>query len=69
MAQDEKRFTVAGTDIEEVKKKNADSGMSYNEAKEWLALTTGGRGTNIYSDTDVEEVKRQNNLSQQRTGK
>ncbi|KQL50841.1 hypothetical protein AN964_24825 [Heyndrickxia shackletonii] len=51
-------FTVAGTNIDEVKRKNAQSGMSYNEVKEWLARTTGGRGTAIYSDTDVEEVKR-----------
>ena len=50
-------FTVAGTNIEEVKRKNAQSGMSYNEVKEWLAKTTGGRGTANYSDTDAEEVK------------
>lgn len=30
-------LTVAGTDIEEVKKKNAESGMTYNEVKEMLA--------------------------------
>ena len=55
-----KQFTIAGTDINEVKSKNANSGMSYNEVKEWLAKTTGGHGTSIYSDTDVEEVKRKN---------
>jgi len=53
-------YTVAGTNIDEVKRKNAESGMSYNEVKELLARTTGGRGTAIYSDTDVEEVKRKN---------
>ncbi|MGV3465026.1 MAG: gamma-type small acid-soluble spore protein [Heyndrickxia sp.] len=53
-------FTVAGTNIEEVKRKNAESGMSYNEVKEMLAKTTGGRGTAIYSDTDVEQVMRKN---------
>lgn len=51
-------FTVVGTNIEEVKRKNAESGMSYNEVKDWLARTTGGRGTAIYSNTDVEEIKR-----------
>ncbi|WP_196493743.1 hypothetical protein [Ornithinibacillus caprae] len=29
--------TVAGTDIEEVKRLNQNSGLSYNEAKELLA--------------------------------
>jgi len=53
-------FTVAGTNIEEVKKLNAHSGMSYNEVKAWLAQTTGGQGTGMYSDTNVEEVKRRN---------
>ncbi|MBS4209425.1 gamma-type small acid-soluble spore protein [Bacillus sp. FJAT-50079] len=56
-------FTVAGTNINEVKRKNEQSGMSYNEVKEWLAQTTGGKGTTIYSDTDVEEVKRKNRQS------
>ncbi|MGD6901756.1 hypothetical protein [Bacillus infantis] len=32
-----KRYTAAGTDIEEVKKKNAASGLSYNEVKRQLA--------------------------------
>ncbi|MFD1849298.1 gamma-type small acid-soluble spore protein [Oceanobacillus bengalensis] len=50
-------FTVAGTNIEEVKRKNENSGMSYNEVKEFIANTTGGIGTGIYSDTNVEEVK------------
>ncbi|MBS4174816.1 gamma-type small acid-soluble spore protein [Bacillus sp. FJAT-49736] len=54
-------FTVAGTNIDEVKRKNAQSGMSYNEVKEWLASTTGGRETAIYSDTNVDEVKRKIN--------
>lgn len=50
-------FTVVGTNIDEVKRQNEQSGLSYNEIKELLAKTTGGRGTGIYSDTDVEEVK------------
>ncbi|MFC4410118.1 hypothetical protein ACFOZY_06655 [Chungangia koreensis] len=31
------KYTEAGTDIEEVKKRNAESGMTYNEVKEMLA--------------------------------
>lgn len=53
-------YTIAGTNIDEVKRKNAQSGMSYNEVKEWMAKTTGGHGTAIYSNTDIEEVKRKN---------
>ncbi|CAM3181117.1 gamma-type small acid-soluble spore protein [Filibacter tadaridae] len=52
-------YTVTGTNIEEVKRQNDNSGLSYNEAKELLAKS-GGHGTAIYSDTNVEEVKRKN---------
>ncbi|RDU38908.1 gamma-type small acid-soluble spore protein [Neobacillus piezotolerans] len=58
MEQNNKNFTSVGTDIDEVKRLNAESGLSYNEVKELLAKT-GGKGTALYSDTDVEEVKRQ----------
>lgn len=54
-----KNFTKVGTDIEEVKLKNANSGMSYNEAKEYLARTTEGRGTAQYSTTNTEEVRQE----------
>lgn len=54
------KYTVVGTDIEAVKEQARKSGLSYNEAKEWIAKTTGGRGTAKYSDTDIEAVRRQN---------
>ena len=47
-------YTVAGTNINQVKKLNDQSGMSYNEVKEWMAKNTGGHGTADYSNTDVE---------------
>ena len=50
--------TVSGTDIGEGKRKNAASGLSYNEVKEILAKT-GGHGTSVYSDTNIEQVKNQ----------
>lgn len=50
-------YTVSGTNIDEVKRKNENSGMSYNEVKNYLAQTTGGHGTAMYSDTNVEEMK------------
>ncbi|MCA1026161.1 MULTISPECIES: hypothetical protein [Cytobacillus] len=37
MSSKEKRFTVAGTDINEVKRLNQQSGLSYNEVKALLA--------------------------------
>jgi hypothetical protein len=53
---DQKEYTEVGTDINEVKRKNAESGLSYNEVKALLAQS-GGKGTDQYSNTDVEEVK------------
>lgn len=59
MESKNEKYTVAGTDIEAVKEQARRSGLSYNEAKEWIAKKTGGRNTYIYSDTDVETVKKQ----------
>lgn len=55
----ETQFTSSGTNIDEVKRKNAASGLSYNEVKELLAKN-GGQGTAIYSDTNIQEVKMEN---------
>lgn len=52
----EGQFTVSGTDIHEVKQKNTEAGLSYNEVKALLAKQ-GGQGTAIYSDTNIDEVK------------
>lgn len=60
------KFTTARTDIDAVKAANKNSGMSYNEVKEFLAKTTGGHGTEMYSDTDVKAVRLEN---QQTKGK
>lgn len=37
MHSNRKRYTVVGTDIEEVKRLNSQSGLSYNEVKRLLA--------------------------------
>lgn len=37
VTEKKKRFTVVGTDIEEVKRLNSQSGLSYNEVKQLLA--------------------------------
>ncbi|MFJ7669304.1 gamma-type small acid-soluble spore protein [Lysinibacillus sp. NPDC097195] len=52
----EEQLAASGTNINEVKRKNAEAGLSYNEVKELLAQT-GGHGTAKYSDTNSEEVK------------
>ncbi|MDP4164338.1 MAG: gamma-type small acid-soluble spore protein [Bacillota bacterium] len=48
-------FTVAGTNISEVKRKNEQSGMSYNEVKNWMAKTNRGHNTAKYSNTNAEK--------------
>ncbi|MCF3942852.1 gamma-type small acid-soluble spore protein [Oceanobacillus alkalisoli] len=53
-------YTASGTNIEAVKQANENSGMSYNEAKEYIARTTGGHGTQIYSDTNAEQIRKKN---------
>jgi len=52
------QFSVSGTNIDEVKQKNAESGLSYNEVKALLAKQ-GGYGTAVFSDTNVDEVKQE----------
>ncbi|NMD71648.1 gamma-type small acid-soluble spore protein [Bacillus sp. DNRA2] len=42
--QNNDQYTVVGTNIDEVKRLNAQSGLSYNEVKELLARTTGVKG-------------------------
>lgn len=37
MKMNEKKLTVVGTDIEEVKRLNSQSGLSYNQVKQLLA--------------------------------
>ena len=59
----DEQFTSTGTNIREVKRQNAASGLSYNEVKA-LLTKTGGKGTAIYSDTDAREVKIANQTPQ-----
>lgn len=60
MNKEDRKYTSVGTDIEAVKEQARKSGLSYNKAIEWIAKTTGGRNTHVYSDTDVESVRQQN---------
>lgn len=54
------KYSTAGTDIAAVKQANENSGMSYNEAKEYIERTTGGHGTEIYSYTNAEQIQKNN---------
>ena len=49
MQNEKSQYTVSGTDIAEVKRKNAASGMSYKEVMEYLART-GGKNTKMFSN-------------------
>ncbi|GGE29335.1 hypothetical protein GCM10011391_04840 [Pullulanibacillus camelliae] len=51
--------TIAGTDINQVKEQNAQSGLSYNEAKAFIAKNMGGHGTEIFSDTDSLAIRQE----------
>jgi hypothetical protein len=51
------KFTEVGTNIDEVRKQNAQSGLSYNEAKAKLAQTTRGKDTKKYSNTKIGEIR------------
>ena len=57
-------LTKSGTNIDDVKRLNDQSGMSYNEAKAFIAKTTGGHGTDVYSNTDIEAVRKENQQSE-----
>ena len=48
----EKLFTVTGTDINEVKRKNAESGMSYREVMQMIAHRNG----QLPSSNHIEEI-------------
>lgn len=73
MSSNGKRYTVVGTDIEELKRQNAQSGMSFNEVLNELATNPQKVREEIAQEagpfssrrktivgTDIEEVKRQN---------
>ncbi|WJE54498.1 hypothetical protein QRE66_09845 [Bacillus cereus] len=39
----EKKYTIVGTDIDEVKRLNKNSGLTYNQVKELLAKRMEGK--------------------------
>nr|WP_285851422.1 hypothetical protein [Sporosarcina aquimarina] len=56
IVQTDKKYTIVGTDIEEVKRLNANSGLTYNELNALIAKTNG-QGSGQYRDTDSAQVE------------
>ena len=52
----QRKYTVAGTDIDEVKRQNAQSGMSYNEVKRMMEHNES-IDTASLSNTNIEQVR------------
>jgi len=50
---EEKLFTSAGTDINEVKRKNAASGLSYSEVMQMLARNYRQAPKNNYNSEEI----------------
>jgi|GEM_PF-1134756 len=57
-AHKQKNIARSGTDIDEVKQMNANSGLSYNQAKELLAQQTAER--EMAENDYVHEVGKEN---------
>lgn len=62
MKKNQANYTVAGTDIEEVKRQNANSGLSYNELNEWFAQKykeeNASSQTEFGKEVAVEKIKK-----------
>lgn len=48
-------FTESGTNVDDVKRKNEQSGMTYNEVKELLAKTIGSQDDGNYNENNLEK--------------
>lgn len=57
MENKQAKLTVVGTDIEEVKRLNANSGMSYNELNEWFAQKMKNEGIKGVASTVLNQNK------------
>lgn len=59
--QNHEAYTVSGTDIEEVKRNNENSGLTYSQVKELLAKKSGTKDMGSFSQTEIAAVKRKVN--------
>ena len=51
-------FTVSGTNIDEVKRNNAKSGLTYNEVKQLLAMEKGTQDEGLYNQSEITDMKK-----------
>lgn len=51
-------YTQTGTDIEEVKRNNANSGLTYNQVKQLIAKTVGSEQTEFGSEQVFPEQQK-----------
>jgi putative membrane protein len=49
------KFTIVGTNIDEVKRQNANSGMTYNELNEWFAKQTKNNSKNLKNINSINQ--------------
>ncbi|WP_019413739.1 hypothetical protein [Paenisporosarcina sp. TG20] len=53
-------YTKSGTNIEEVKRNNAHSGLTYNEIEQLIAEKIGRQDAEIASEQDFTNLKKKN---------
>ena len=57
MEKKDAKLTIVGTDIEEVKRLNANSGMTYNELNEWFARKKNADSMKSVNGTSISNNK------------
>lgn len=51
-------YTQSGTDIEEVKRNNANSGLTFNEVKQLIAKTVGSEQAEFGSEPNIQNQQK-----------
>ena len=59
--KNKRSYTATGTNIEEVKRKNEHSGLTYSQVKQLLAKTVGSESAEFASEHDFSNEKKKNN--------
>lgn len=53
-------YTKSGTNIEEVKRNNAHSGLTYNEIEQLIAKKTGRQDAEVANEQEFSNLKKKN---------
>lgn len=59
--KNKRSYTATGTNIEDVKKKNEYSGLTYSQVKQLLAKTVGSHDAEFASEHEFSNEKKKNN--------